>query len=70
MYKLGVIGVLLLLSACSGGDESAGSGEPPVKDGKHVWKTMTDQIDRSRDVEDTLMESHARERQQIDEQTR
>lgn len=70
MYRLTVIATLLLLSACSGGDDTAHSAEPPVKDGRHVWKTMTDQIDRSREVEDTLMEAHERERQQIEEQTR
>jgi hypothetical protein len=70
MYRLIITGTLLLLCACSGGDEVESSGEPPVKDGRHVWKTMTDQIDKGREVEDTLMESQARERQQIEQQGR
>jgi hypothetical protein len=70
MYRLFASTVLLLLCACTGGDEAASSGARPEKGGRHVWSTMTDQIDRSRGVEDTLMESQVRERRQIEEQTR
>lgn len=70
MHKLLVPAVLLMLSACSGADEEAGSGEQAVKDSRHVWESMTDRIDKSREVGDTLLEAHARERQMIEEQTR
>ncbi|UCC56452.1 MAG: hypothetical protein JSU75_01380 [Gammaproteobacteria bacterium] len=65
-----VIGAALLISACSENGDTTGSREEAIKDGNHIWKTQTDQIGRSRDVENTLQDSHAQQRQAIDEQAR
>ena len=65
-----VIGAALLLSACSDNGGTSDSDSKAIKDGNHVWKTMTDQIDRSRDVENELQDSYGQQRQAIEEQAR
>jgi hypothetical protein len=53
-------GVLLLMSACSGGGESESKG--------HVWKEQTDMIDKAQGVEELLGNADAQQRQRIEEQ--
>jgi hypothetical protein len=70
MLKILITGMVLLISACSGGDDTTANQAEPANDGNHVWKTQTDQIDRARDVENILQESHEKQLQDIDEQGR
>ena len=70
MIRILIIGTALLMSACSGSDDTTANEAQPEKDGNHVWKTQTDQIDRARDVENVLQESHDRKLQDIDEPAR
>jgi hypothetical protein len=70
MNRLLAIGAALLLSACSENGDTSGSQPETGKDGNHIWKTQTDQIERSRDVENALQDSNAQQRQAIEEQTR
>lgn len=70
MIRFLIIGTALLISACSGGEDTTADQAEPETDGTHVWKTQTDQIDRARDVENVLQESHDKKLQDIDEQAR
>ena len=70
MIRVLVIGAALLITACSDHGDTTGSQVEPVKDGDHVWKTQTDQIDRAREVENVLQQEHAQQQQAIDAQTR
>ncbi|MDH3900327.1 MAG: hypothetical protein OEU51_04695 [Gammaproteobacteria bacterium] len=70
MSRILVIGAALLISACSDNGDTTASQPEAVKDGNHIWKTQTDQIERARDVEDVLLDSHAQQQQTIDEQAR
>lgn len=68
MIRVLVMGAALLISACSDDGDTTGSQAEPGKDGNHIWKTQTDQIDRARDVENVLQESQTQQQQAIDEQ--
>jgi len=70
MIRIFIIAAALLISACSGSDDTTADQAKPVKNGNHVWKTQTDQIDRARDVENVLQESHEKKLQDMDEQAR
>lgn len=70
MIRILIIGTALLIAACSGSDDTTADQAEPAKGGNHVWKTQTDQIDRARDVENVLQESHEKKLQDIDEQAR
>ncbi len=70
MNKIFIIAAVLMIAACSESDDTTADQAEPVKDGNHVWKTQTDQIDRARDVENVLQQSHERNMQDIDEQAR
>jgi hypothetical protein len=71
MYgKAMVFCAAVLLSSCGDGSGSADSRETPRPDGDHVWKSQTDMIDKSRDVEDMVMKQSAEQRQAIDEMAR
>jgi hypothetical protein len=70
MSRILVIGAALLISACSDNGDTTGSQSEAVKDGNHIWKTQTDQIERARDVENALQDSNAQQQQTIDEQAR
>jgi hypothetical protein len=67
MYRLMMAGIMLLLSACSGGNDTP---EPEKQTGDHVWKSQTDMIDRARDVENTVLDQGLQQRRAIDEQAR
>jgi hypothetical protein len=69
MYgKTMVFCALLLLMSCGDGGGSADTRETTRPNGDHVWKSQTDMIDKSRDIEDMVMKQSAKQRQQIDEQ--
>ncbi|MFV1972977.1 MAG: hypothetical protein ACC648_04590 [Thiohalobacterales bacterium] len=70
MNKIFIIAAVLMIAGCSESDDTTADQAEPVKDGNHVWKTQTDQIDRARDVENVLQQSHERNMQDIDEQAR
>jgi hypothetical protein len=70
MFRILLIGTALLFSACSGGDGTTADQTETARDGNHVWKTQTDQIDRARDVENVLQQAHEKQLQDIDEQAR
>jgi ABC-type glycerol-3-phosphate transport system substrate-binding protein len=70
MNRIFIIAAVLMISACSGSDGTTADQAEPEKDGNHVWKTQTDQMDRARDVENVLQQSHERNMQDIDEQAR
>ncbi len=70
MNKIFIIAAVLMIAACSESDDTTADQAEPVKDGNHVWETQTDQIDRARDVENVLQQSHERNMQDIDEQAR
>lgn len=70
MNRILTIGIVLLITGCSGGDDTAADQSQPEKRGNHVWKTQTDQIDRARDVENVLQQSHENKLQDTDEQGR
>jgi hypothetical protein len=60
----------LLLASCGDGGGSADSRETPTPTGNHVWKSQTDMIEKSRGVEDMVMEQSAKQRQTIDDMAR
>jgi hypothetical protein len=60
----------LLLASCGDGGGSADSRETPHPAGNHVWKSQTDMIEKSRGVEDMVMEQSAKQRQTIDDMAR
>jgi hypothetical protein len=68
--KAMVLCTALLLVSCSDGGGSADSRDNPPPDGNHVWKSQTDMLDKTRAIEDTVMEQSARQRQTIDEMAR
>ena len=68
--KAMVLWAVLLLVSCSDGGGSADSRETQAPAGNHVWKSQTDMIEKSRGVEDMVMEQSARQRQAIDDMAR
>jgi hypothetical protein len=68
--KAMVLCAALLLASCGDGGGSADSRENPPPNGNHVWKSQTDMIEKSRGVEDMVMEQSAKQRQTIDETAR
>ena len=68
--KAMVLCAALLLVSCGDGDGSADSRETQPAGGNHVWKSQTDMIEKSRGVEDTVMEQSAKQRQTIDDMAR
>lgn len=57
--------LVLLLGACSSGEETAGGSENV----EHVWSGQVKTIDKAKNVEDMLDEASVRQRQAIDEQS-
>ena len=57
--------LVLLLGACSSGEETAGATE----NGEHVWSGQVKTIDKAKHVEDVLDKASAQQRQAIDEQS-
>jgi hypothetical protein len=57
--------LVLLLGACSSGEETAGATENV----EHVWSGQVKTIDKAKNVEDMLDEASVRQRQAIDEQS-
>ena len=71
MYgKAMVLCAALLLVSCGDGGGSADSRETPQPTGNHVWKSQTDMIEKSKGVEDMVMEQSAKQRQTIDDMAR
>ena len=68
MKILLVLASLLILSACSDSMEPAAEKPKQKATGNHVWKTQTDTIDKARGVEQTILESSTRAREQADQQ--
>jgi len=56
-----IIGMLLLASACTSGDDNK------IED--HVWKQQTDTIDRAHEAAQLLEDTANKKRKQIDQQT-
>ena len=67
MKTMLVLASLLILSACSDSQEPAEKPKQKAT-GNHVWKTQTDTIDKARGVEQTILESSTRAREQADQQ--
>ncbi len=70
MKSLILMFTVTLLAACTQPADPVEDAAGSNTGGEHVWKTQTDQIDRAREVEDTLMDEAARQRQAIDAQSR
>ena len=71
MYgKAMVLCAALLLASCGDDGGSADARETARPEGNHVWKSQTDMIEKSRGVEDMVMEQSARQRQAIDDMAR
>jgi hypothetical protein len=64
MKKYSFVCLVLLLAACSGGEETGGGTES----GEHVWSEQVNTINKAENVEAVLGAASARQRQQIDEQ--
>ena len=64
MRKYSLVCLMLLLTACTGGGETAdGTGNA-----EHVWTEQVNTINKAKGVEDILGAASARRRQEIDEQ--
>lgn len=61
MYRVLIIGMLLLMSACTSGDDNK------IED--HAWKEQTDTLDRAHEAAQLLEETANKKRKQIDQQT-
>ena len=64
MKKLFVLSVVLLLVACSSGDDQAKSQEVE----EHIWKSQTDMINKSRNLEGLLQDAADKRQQEADRQ--
>ena len=64
MKHLFVIGLVIILSACSDQQGDAGTS------GDHVWKQQTDTIDRAGEVESMVMDQAGKLNKSIEDQAR
>jgi len=64
MKLISCVCLLLLLGACTGGEDADGGTE----NNEHVWSDQVNTINRAEEVEDILGAASTRQRQQIDEQ--
>ena len=62
-----LISVIVLLGSCSGDQES---GEQTRTRGDHVWKDQVEAIDKAGQVEDMLKDESAKNKDELERQTR
>jgi len=57
---------LLLISACSGGEDKTAK-EKPADD--HVWKAQTDALEKAKQTEQMIMDAAEQQKRKIEEQS-
>ena len=66
MKKLLIPGFILLLAACSGGENPAGKNQVD----EHVWQSQTDMMGKARNLEGIMQDSASAKQQEADRQVR